>query len=454
MVAAGADLCRKIASIGPYDALIVGGTVRDLLMGATQTTDVDIATNAPVSALERHFRVHDIGRSKDFGIVVVTHGGYPFEVANFRTEAGYSDRRHPDRVTIVSSFEQDSRRRDFTINAIGIDGAGTTIDYHGGIEDIRNRLIRAVGNARDRFEEDALRLVRAIRFAARFGFALESDTESAIRQQARSIRDLSAERLRDELFKAAKSGGPVLANFIRQLDLVGLLQPILPEVKALQGLKHNLQHHPEGHVYEHVLAAVAASPSLDPVDNLAVLFHDLGKATTLGHKEDGEPTYHGHEAAGIPLFDEMAKRLKFSNEAAEKIRMSVSQHMHGHRLDQLSDKLLLKLRQDPNWPTLKNTIYSDEKARLHLFNPESFAAKMNKADQVFQRYGDAREFEARMSALIDGKLILSLVPGAKGPRVGVIKDAVRDWIVERQFEVTPEQVREKIVSVGHQESEQ
>lgn len=450
MIAAAAQLCKEIEDTFPNtSALMVGGTVRDLLMGNIHVHDVDIATNASLEQLEQKYHTHDIGKSKDFGIITIKYNNFDFEVANFRQEEGYSDNRRPDKVSIVNDFEKDSKRRDFTINSMGINYKGEISDYNGGVEDIKNRLIRAVGDAKARFSEDALRLLRAVRFAAKFGFELEANTENAIKKLVFSIKNLSPERVRDELFKTAELGGPALATYIRKLDAVGLLEQVLPEVKELQKFHHNPVHHPEGGVFEHVLAAVSKSPSKNPVDNIAVLLHDLGKATTLGDK-NGQPTYYGHEEAGLPIFDKIANRLKITNKDRKAIELSIAKHMHGHNIDKLNDKTILGLRQNPDWPTLKNTIYSDEASRLHLFDLKAFEAKMQKVEDVYKKFGDTQAFEARMGELINGQLIMNVLPEIKGPAIGKIKNAVRDWIIAQSFNVTADQVVDMIKQLSNQ----
>lgn len=204
-------------------------------------------------------------------------------------------------------------------------------------------------------------------------------------------------------------------------------------------------HFKAGTVYDHVLAAVASSQSKDPVDNLAVLFHDIGKTVTLGHREDdGMPTYYGHEDAGVPLFQKIVDRLKISNKDKEAIELAISQHMAGHNIHKLSDKKILGLRQNPNWKTLKNTIYSDEASRLHLFNPAEFEAKMAKVEEIFKKFGDTQAFENRMSALINGKMIMDIVPNIEGKKIGKVKNQIRDYIISKQFEVSAEEIVDMI----------
>jgi tRNA nucleotidyltransferase/poly(A) polymerase len=443
MLAAGADLCGEIENLGG-EALIVGGVVRDLLLGKS-VADVDIATNVDLATIEGNFDTHDIGKSKDFGIVTIRYGGFDFEVANYRSESGYSDGRRPDSVTIEQGFEADSARRDLTINAMGIDRHGVIHDYHGGADHLMNKLIQTVGDPNERFSEDALRLLRAARFAAKLGFEIAPETHEAMSKLGHMLDGLAPERIRDELFKTAKSGGSVLADYLEHLDSTGLLDRFLPEVTAMKGLEHNPEHHPEGGVWEHVLACVRSSTSTNPVHNLAILFHDLGKVTHRGYHDDGRVHYHGHEAGGVPIFLNIAKRLKFTNSDRDAIVHAVEHHMLGHKIGDLTDKSILKLRQSPHWDTFKTVVKADAQSRLHLWDEKKFQADMDKAEAVFKKYGDKAEFEARMSALIDGKMVMELT-GAEGAEIGRIKNFVRDEIIARGFNVTPEEVKNMILS--------
>ena len=324
---AALDILKKINSVPGSEALIVGGAVRDIILGK-EPHDVDIATNMDMDKVADLFKSFDIGRSKDFGIVAVPYNGYTFEIAHYREEFGTSDARHPDEVRDVDSFEKDSARRDITINSLGLDVNGTVIDYQGGLQDLKDGMIRAVGDPDERIKEDALRIIRAVRFAAKFGFDIEPNTKRAVQELGHMLfRDeedpgktgVSAERLHDELFKMAEAGGPALADFLEKLDEVGLLQKFLPEAKAMQGVEQQPEHHPEGDVWQHVLAALRASTVKGmPVTTLAILFHDIGKPGTYAltptdKYPDGKHTFYGHDKYGVDVFRAIANRLKFSH---------------------------------------------------------------------------------------------------------------------------------------------
>lgn len=204
-----------------------------------------------------------------------------------------------------------------------------------------------------------------------------------------------------------------------------------------------------GSVFDHVMACLEQSPSRDPIENLAVLFHDVAKPQTAGkHAKTGQPTYYGHEAAGAPIFDKIADRLKFTNDEREAIKLAITDHMHGHNIEKLSTKKIVAMRQHKHWPVLKNTIYSDEASREHLFDKDTFERKMKYVEDLFNKFGDTAAFEAKMGALINGQMIMALVPGIKGKDIGRVKDAVRDWIIENEFNVTIGQVKGKIEQVA------
>ena len=424
------------------EALIVGGAVRDILL-QKDPKDIDIATNMATEELTRHFKTHDVGASKDFGIHTVTWEGFQFEVAAFRTEGTSTDNRRPDSVSKVDSFEEDSKRRDITFNALGLSRDGVIIDYHNGIEDLNNKIVRTVGNAHERFKEDGLRLCRVMRFAAKMGFKIEPETKKAIIELKHLVEAMPGERVRDEMLKAATSGNS-LADYFIHLNDVGLLEKILPEFKAMEGKPHTKETHPEGGVFEHVISAMRHSRSTDPITNLAIAFHDLGKAITLTFTPEGKPQYKGHEYDGLPLVDAIASRLKFSTEDKQAIKFAMEHHMLGHRIKEMSPSKLIGMRHSPHWEHLKQTFRADDASRLHLFDEKEYDSKMEHIENLYNTFGKKQEFEKKMSELINGQMIMQIVPGIKGPEIGKIKDAVRQWIVDAQFQVTQDQVIAKI----------
>jgi len=455
MLAAGRSFLRVLdAKYENSQNLIVGGTVRDLIL-EKPIKDVDIATNIDISIIEKDFEAYDIGKSKDFGIVVVKFQGFDFEVAQFRSDGVYTNSRHPDSVKTVSDFKVDSSRRDFTINALGVDANGDIVDHHNGVNDIHDRILRTVGDPKQRFTEDAIRIFRLFRFASRLKFVISKDTLHAAKELVTSNHtdNLSMERVRDELFKAA-CDGKTLANFIEHLDNVDLLVKILPEIKALQGLPQSPIHHPEGCCLSHTLAAVRASRSTDPIINVAVLLHDVGKGITYKNR-DGKHTYYGHENIGIKLLKDIEKRLKISGRDMDTIEFASKNHMKAHYIGaKLSKPKIISLVNDPNWNALKDVCYADEMSRgAPLADPEGFKTKMEYAESVTNEAsqgGGAEGLKQRLKILIDGKKVLEWIPELNDHKtyIGDVLRNTRTWIINsNKYDATEEEVKQFAITI-------
>ncbi|MBN1382845.1 MAG: CCA tRNA nucleotidyltransferase [Deltaproteobacteria bacterium] len=311
-----------------HEAFLVGGCVRDLIRGI-EPEDHDIVTSARPAEVQSLFS-HTISVGVSFGVIVVIEDGHRHEVATFRAESDYTDGRRPSTVTFASA-KQDVLRRDFTINGLLLDvGNGRIIDYVDGLADIKQKVIRTIGEADLRFSEDHLRMLRAIRLAANLNFTITPDTFSAIKKNAGAICRVSAERIRDELTSFLTRGGA--RQGIEMLAASGLLKEILPEVNALRGVEQPPRFHPEGDVWEHTLRmlAVMTGSSDGPVDpQLAwgVLLHDIGKPPT--RFEDGWGVhFHGHVQKGEQIASDILQRLRFSNKETGTILALVHYHMH------------------------------------------------------------------------------------------------------------------------------
>jgi len=231
-IKAGLCVLKKLEKFG--QAYFVGGCVRDIIL-EQPSHDIDIATNCPMKFIEEKFETFDIGSNKDFGILCIKQEGFDFEVAQFRTDGDYSNGRQPDSVQFVNDFKEDAQRRDFTINSMALDSKGNLLDYFGGIQDLKDGVIRTVGNPIQRFDEDYLRMLRAVRFSARFGFEIEVPTMNAIIHRADKIMSLSVERIRDELLKMAELNGDKFCNAIERLMELHLLREIIPEISKYSG---------------------------------------------------------------------------------------------------------------------------------------------------------------------------------------------------------------------------
>jgi len=307
-----------------YLAYFAGGCVRDLVRQQTPK-DIDIATDARPEEVQKIFRrTHAVGAH--FGVVVVVEDDRQFEVATFRSDGAYLDGRHPVAVN-YSSPEEDARRRDFTINGMFFDPPNdAVIDFVGGREDLAAGIVRAIGDPAQRFAEDRLRLLRAIRFATVLQFEIEPLTWEAIIQAAPGIKEISAERIREELVRIFLS--PQRVRGWDLLDASGLMKAVLPELEAMKGCEQPPQFHPEGDVFRHTRLMLDLLPekvSLPLV--LSVLFHDIGKPPTSSVDNDGRIRFNGHARVGAEMTEAIMQRLRFSRAEIDATVEAVRQHM-------------------------------------------------------------------------------------------------------------------------------
>lgn len=307
-----------------FEALYAGGCVRDTLLGFNPH-DYDVATGARPEEVEALFpRTVPVGAQ--FGVILVLEGDSEIQVATFRGDGTYRDGRHPESVRFTDA-EGDAHRRDFTVNGLFYDPLKKEIlDFVGGREDLKKGLLRAIGAPQERFSEDKLRILRAVRFATTFGFTIEEETWKAVLKHAPEIHAVSAERIREELVKILLS-----PNRVRGFDLLdesGLLREILPEIVPLKGCDQPPEFHPEGDVFVHtrlMLTLLAPDAPLSLI--LAVLFHDLGKPATRTVDETGRIRFNGHEGVSTEMSLKILQRLRFPNEVIDAVLPSVRLHM-------------------------------------------------------------------------------------------------------------------------------
>jgi tRNA nucleotidyltransferase/poly(A) polymerase len=313
---------RRLRAAG-HEALFAGGSVRDQLLGRAPS-DFDIATSAPPEAVQRLFR-RTIPVGVQFGVVLVLDGTHRFEVATFRSDAAYVDGRRPTAV-YFGSAEQDAARRDFTINALFLDPeTDQVIDYVGGQADLRAGVIRAIGDPAARIREDRLRLLRAVRFAARFGFTLDPATRLAVMAAAPALTDMAAERIGEEIVKLLTEGHA--KRGFELLDETGLLAVVLPEIAAMKGVQQSPDYHPEGDVFVHTLRLLDQLPS-GATEALAwgCLLHDVAKPVCAGRKGE-RITFYGHEPRGAEMAVAICQRLRRSRAAWERVAWLVAEHL-------------------------------------------------------------------------------------------------------------------------------
>jgi tRNA nucleotidyltransferase/poly(A) polymerase len=305
----------------------VGGCVRDLVLGR-EPADYDVCTDARPERVQELFP-RSLAVGAKFGVILVVDAGVQVEVATFRSDIGYSDGRHPDRVVYSKTAEEDVRRRDFTINGLLMDPAsGEVLDYVGGRTDLRAGMVRAIGDPRLRFTEDKLRMLRAVRFAARFGFQIERETMAAARSLAAQVLEVSLERIRDELTKLLTEGKA--RRGFELLDETGLLAVVLPDVARMRGVQQPPQFHPEGDVWIHTCMMLEnLQPNCSPTLAWGVLLHDVGKPPTFS-PATGPGTrirFDGHVEVGVRMAEHICRTLRFSNEDTEQIASLVANHM-------------------------------------------------------------------------------------------------------------------------------
>ncbi|MDP3917773.1 MAG: HD domain-containing protein [Candidatus Woesebacteria bacterium] len=306
-----------------YEIYVVGGAVRDILMGKI-VSDWDFTTNATP---EEILKIYPDGFCDNiYGTVGLTVEGYdkPFEITTFRTEHGYRDFRRPDKISWGKTLKEDLERRDFTFNALAIDDK-KIIDLYEGQKDLDNKIVRAVGDANKRFNEDALRMMRAVRIAGELNFKIEEETFEAIQRNSTLINKIAKERVKDELFKILKSDNPYTG--ILHLKETGLMQEILPELTKCFGVE---QKSPSRHhiydVGQHLLMSLKECKSIDPITRFATLVHDIGKPQTFKKLPTGVITFYNHEMVSTRIAENLAERFKFSTREREKLVKLVRFH--------------------------------------------------------------------------------------------------------------------------------
>ncbi len=335
-----------------HQAWLVGGCVRDRLLGIVPK-DYDVSTEARPEQIASYFPGSQLVGAH-FGVILVRDStDAQVEVATFRSEGSYSDGRRPDQVRFETNPFNDVMRRDFTVNALMQDPAsGEVLDLVGGREDLANRLIRAIGDPEKRFQEDFLRMLRAVRFAARLDFSIDTQTAAAIRSYAHCINKISAERIHDELVRILTEG-----NARRGLELLEeccLLNYILPEVRALQGVEQPPEYHPEGDVWAHVLLMLEQLRQPSVTLALGVLLHDVGKPPTFVVAD--RIRFNGHAEVGAAMTREILTRLKFSNDDLEQVTSLVANHMRFKDVRQMRLSTLKRFLRLPKF---------DEHLELH-----------------------------------------------------------------------------------------
>ncbi len=387
------QICRTLRAAG-HQAYFVGGCVRDLLL-KREPSDFDVATDARPEQVEELFP-DSLSVGARFGVILVLKGQAQVEVATFRSDIGYSDGRHPDRVEYSRSPEEDARRRDFTINGLMFDPeTGTVLDFVGGQENIRAGVVRAIGTPELRFREDKLRMIRALRFAARLGYTIEPLTFAAIQAAAAQITEVSAERLRDELTKLLVEGAA--RRSFELLDESGLLCVLLPEILRLKGVAQPPQFHPEGDVWVHTLMMLQNLPP-QPSATLAwgVLLHDVGKPPTFTPVEQtgDRIRFDGHVEIGARMATEICRRFRFSSGDTDQIEALVANHLRFKDVFEMRPATLKRFVRLPNF---------EEHLELHRLDCLSSHGLLDAYEFVQRFIRETPPEEMRPARLITGE---------------------------------------------------
>lgn len=416
-------IVRRLREHG-FTAYFAGGCVRDALRGAP-VKDIDVATSATPEQVAALFPAQSVGVGKSFGVMLVLQGGVPYDVATFRTDGGYQDGRHPESVA-YDTAEHDAQRRDFTVNALFYDPLeARVIDYVGGLADLRAGILRTVGAPLRRFREDRLRLLRAVRFAAVCGWAIEPATWAALRAEAPALPCVSAERIRVEFIRTLTEA-PKPSHALDLLAEGGLLAAFLPELLALRGCPQDPRWHPEGDVWAHTakMLDLAPPPPRDPALVWAILLHDIGKPATLQTTPgpDGAPRHRtpNHAAVGAGMAEPILRRLKESRALIEPVVAAVRNHMQFVELPRMREANVRKMLGRPTMPL---------ELALHRLDCLASHGKLDLYELAQRRLAEFAAEPILPPRAVTGRDLLAL-GFAPGPALG----ALLDRLYARQLE--------------------
>jgi poly(A) polymerase len=437
------QISRTLRAAG-HQAYLVGGCVRDILLNR-EPVDYDVATDATPEQVQKLFP-RSLAVGAQFGVIVVlgdpeTQPEQHVEVATFRSDVGYSDGRHPDKVQYTVSPEEDVRRRDFTINALLLDPeTGEVLDFAGGRKDLEAGIIRAIGRPEERFHEDKLRMIRAVRFAARFGYTIEPVTFQAIMKLAPEIHQVSPERLRDELTKLLTEGAA--RRGFELLDETQLLAEILPEIARMKGVEQPPQFHPEGDVWIHTLLMLQGLPAgCSPTLAWGVLLHDVGKPPTFKPPAGpgGRIRFDEHVEVGTRMAEAICRRLRFSNEDTDQIAALVANHLR------FKDVAQMKLSTLKRFVRLNRF---EEHLELHRLDCLSSHGSLDAYNFVTKFLAETPADQVRPPRLLGGEDLKAL-GFAPGPPFKAILEAVEEAQLNGKIHTKEEAVELVQTSFGN-----
>ncbi len=438
------EILDKLKTAG-YEAYIVGGCVRDLLMG-NQPQDWDVTTNAKPEEIQKVFP--DSFYENIFGTVGVKTESEDktlkiIEVTTYRIESKYTDKRHPDELNFAEKLEDDLGRRDFTVNALAMDAEGKIADLFDGQADLKSKLIKAVGEPDERFNEDALRMMRAVRFASTLGFEIEPATLEAIKINHGLMRAISKERIRDELIKIINSpNADIGVELLRQTELMSY---ILPEILEGVGVGQN-KHHIYS-VWEHNLRALryACDKNYSFEVRMASWLHDVGKPRSK--RGDGpDSTFYGHEIIGARMTAQIMDRLKFSREQAEKIIKLVRYHLFYYNVGEVTESSVRRLVANIGKENVEDLVKVREADRIGSGVPKAKPYKLRHLQFMIDKV--ARDPISPKMLKINGDDIMKILSIKPGPRVGMIMNALMDEVLDEPGRNSGEYLKSRVMELN------
>lgn len=418
-----------------YEAYAVGGCVRDSILGRTPE-DWDITTSAAPAETKALFeRTFDTGI--EHGTVTVLLEKEGFEVTTYRVDGKYEDSRHPSEVRFTRSLSEDLLRRDFTINAMAYNEEDGLVDLFGGLEDLRRSRIRCVGNAKERFGEDALRILRAVRFSAQLGFEIEEETKEAIRLLAPTLKNISAERIQAELVKLLVSPHPEQIRLAYELGITGV---ILPEFDAMMATKQETPHHCYS-VGEHTIHALM-SVAPEKVLRLTMLFHDMGKPSKKTVDEDGVAHFKGHAVLSEELAAQIMHRLKFDNDTLRKVTRLV--YYHDYRMPVCARNVrraMNKIGED-SFPYYMQVRRADTMAQSS-YQREEKLANLDGIQRLYEEILSKKQCVSLKDLALTGSDLIAagIEPG---PKIGVILKKLLEEVIENPEENRKESLLRRV----------
>lgn len=403
-----------------HKAFCVGGCARDTLLGI-EPMEYDITTSATPEEVSEIFP-HTVPIGVSFGVMLVITGKYQFEVATFRKDQSYSDGRHPDKVIYSSQEQEDVLRRDFTINGMLYDPIKEeVIDYVNGLSDIKKKIVQTIGDPYERFNEDKLRMMRAIRFSSRYNFELNLDTLRAIEKLAADITQVSSERIRDEIIKIISQSNP--GHGLNMLSVSGLLKYILPDIEIMHGVEQPPEFHPEGDVFIHTCLVLDKlyknqCGTVSPELAMGALLHDVGKPPTFSISD--RIRFNGHDKLGADMSKKICRDLKFSNKQIEVIYALIRDHLKFKDVFKMKKSTLKRFIGMPNF---------EEHMALHLADCQASHGLTAAYDFVMEKYNEFEEEEIKPAPLMSGRDLIK-----EGYKPGPLFSEILNFVEEAQLE--------------------